>query len=233
MPPHGWRRIQALRGHDQGLKRASASAPRGRLARGCGHSPLGIMKIARRRTAMLRRARPRWRHSPRAGGGHEVAWFPTERNVPALPPRSTPASCAIGALFRLLPAALDHLRDLLVLFRHFREALLPQAFRPRPMPLRRLLARILAIVLGRHILPLFEGVARGPPSGAMCSGVWLTEPQPRASINYNRNRPCGEPSRSLFVRFSDDRRLVVLLLVFVLGSIIVIIVGGLAAAHRP
>src|SRR5258708_124847 len=39
------------------------------------------------------------------------------------------------------------------------------------------------IVLGRHILPLFGGVAAGPPSGARCSGVWLTEPQPRASIN--------------------------------------------------
>src|SRR5215831_13615263 len=24
MPPHGWRRIQAVRGHDKGLKRASA-----------------------------------------------------------------------------------------------------------------------------------------------------------------------------------------------------------------
>jgi hypothetical protein len=35
----------------------------------------------------------------------------------------------------------------------------------------------------RAPVPLFEDVARGAPSGAMCSGVWLTEPQPRASIN--------------------------------------------------
>jgi hypothetical protein len=35
----------------------------------------------------------------------------------------------------LLPPALDCLRDLLVLFRHLREAVLPQAFRASPVPL--------------------------------------------------------------------------------------------------
>jgi len=41
------------------------AAPR----RGCGRSPLDIMRIARRRTATRRRARPRWRHSRRAAAG--------------------------------------------------------------------------------------------------------------------------------------------------------------------
>jgi hypothetical protein len=31
----------------------------------------GTMRIAPRRTAMRRRARPRWQHSPRAGGGND------------------------------------------------------------------------------------------------------------------------------------------------------------------
>ena len=59
------------------------------------------------------------------------------------------------ALFRLLllPPALDRLRDLLVLFRHLREAVLPQAFRASPVPFWRLLAALLAIVLGGHRLP--------------------------------------------------------------------------------
>jgi len=41
--------------------------------RGCGHWRSGTMKIARRRTAMLQRARPRWRRLPRAGGGYDTA----------------------------------------------------------------------------------------------------------------------------------------------------------------
>jgi hypothetical protein len=45
---------------------------------------------------------------------------------------------------RLLPPALDHLRDLLVLFRRLREAVLPQAFRPGPVPFRCRLGIILA-----------------------------------------------------------------------------------------
>jgi hypothetical protein len=58
------------------------------------------------------------------------------------------------ALFRLLllPPALDRPCDLLVLLGHLREAVLPQALGPGPMPLRLLLSRLLAIVLGRHIL---------------------------------------------------------------------------------
>jgi hypothetical protein len=57
-------------------------------------------------------------------------------------------------LFRLLPpAALDRSGELLVLFRHLREAVRPQAFRASPVPFWRLLAALLAIVLGRHRLP--------------------------------------------------------------------------------
>jgi tetratricopeptide (TPR) repeat protein len=42
--------------------------------RGCGRWPFGITKIARRCTATSRRSRPRWRRSPRAGGGNRKAW---------------------------------------------------------------------------------------------------------------------------------------------------------------
>src|SRR5262245_3490533 len=38
---------------------------------GCGRWHSGTMTVVTRRTAMLRRARPRWRHSQRAGGGSE------------------------------------------------------------------------------------------------------------------------------------------------------------------
>jgi hypothetical protein len=48
------------------------------------------------------------------------------------------------ALFGLLLLpALDRLRELLVLLRHLREAVLPELLRPGPVPLRRLLARLL------------------------------------------------------------------------------------------
>src|SRR5439155_23320234 len=58
------------------------------------------------------------------------------------------------ALFSLLLLpALDRLRELLVLLRHLREAVLPELLRPGPVPLRRFLARLLEIVLGRHRLP--------------------------------------------------------------------------------
>src|SRR5262249_11937446 len=58
------------------------------------------------------------------------------------------------ALFRLLlpPPPLDLLRELLVLFRHLHEAMLPQALRPGPVSLRRLIASLLGIILGRHQL---------------------------------------------------------------------------------
>jgi hypothetical protein len=42
-----------------------------RFAVGCGRSPLGITKTARRRTATSRRARPRWPRSPGVGGGSD------------------------------------------------------------------------------------------------------------------------------------------------------------------
>src|SRR5262249_4056967 len=38
---------------------------------GCGRWHSGTMRVVTRRAAMLRRARPRWRHSQRAGGGSE------------------------------------------------------------------------------------------------------------------------------------------------------------------
>jgi hypothetical protein len=65
-------------------------------------------------------------------------------------PRSPPT------LFRLLlpPSALDCLRELFVLFRHLREVVLPQAFRPSSVPIRRLhgsiLVQLLGAVVGRH-----------------------------------------------------------------------------------
>jgi hypothetical protein len=52
------------------LSAASYAQPQRRSERhGCGRSPLGIMRIARRRTATRRRARQRWLRSSRAGGG--------------------------------------------------------------------------------------------------------------------------------------------------------------------
>jgi hypothetical protein len=78
----------------------------------------------------------------------------SERGEPRSPP----------TLFRLLlpPSALDCLRELFVLFRHLREVL-PQAFRPSPVPIRRLhgsiLVQLLGAVVGRHFPPL-ENVAR-------------------------------------------------------------------------
>ena len=63
-------------------------------------------------------------------------------------------------LFRLLLAAFDRLPDLLVLLGHLCEAVLLQTLRSRPVPFRRLLARFLRLVLGRHRLP-FEKVGAG------------------------------------------------------------------------
>jgi hypothetical protein len=80
-----------------------------------------------------------------------------------------------SALLRLLlllpPPVLDHPSDLLVLVRHLPIAVLPQLLSPRPMPRRRLLAALLAIVIARHALVRFEGVARGVPNGSARRGV--------------------------------------------------------------
>ena len=92
----------------------------------------------------------------------------------------TPAG---GTLFGLLlPPALDRLRNLLVLFRHLREAALPQALRSRPVPLRRLpeiiLARLLGLVLGRHVLlsRMWRGANR-----AKAARQRLASPAPRST----------------------------------------------------
>src|ERR1700730_763313 len=69
-------------------------------------------------------------------------------------------------LCRLLPAAFDRLRDLLLLLGHLCEAVLSHTLRPRPVPFRRLLARFLRLVLGRHRLPSRGGRRGNPPSGA-------------------------------------------------------------------
>jgi hypothetical protein len=70
----------------------------------------------------------------------------------------------------LLSPALDHLRDLLVLFRHLREAILPQAFRPTPVSLGRLhgsiLVQLLGAVIGRHFPPSPECGSTGRTCGA-------------------------------------------------------------------
>src|ERR1700758_768968 len=42
------------------------------MRRGCGRWPSGIMRIARRRTAMRQRAGPRWPRSRRASGENNV-----------------------------------------------------------------------------------------------------------------------------------------------------------------
>src|SRR5262247_1372424 len=79
----------------------------------------------------------------------------------------------VGALFRLLlPRPLDGLRDLFVLLRHPREAVLPQASCPGSMPLRCSLGLILAQllgVLGRHVRPLEE--RRGASRAGLCSAT--------------------------------------------------------------
>ena len=74
------------------------------------------------------------------------------RRPPGRSERGKP--CSPPPLFRLLlpPSALDCLRELFVLFRHLREAVLPQAFRASPVPFWRLLPALLAIVFGRHRL---------------------------------------------------------------------------------
>jgi hypothetical protein len=40
--------------------------------RGCGRSPLGIMRIARRRMVTRPHERPRWQRLLRVGGGSET-----------------------------------------------------------------------------------------------------------------------------------------------------------------
>ena len=73
-------------------------------------------------------------------------------------------------LFRGHSRALDHLRDLLVLLRHLREAVFPQAFRPRPVPLRRrlriILAQLLGLVLARHFASLRSGAGHAERASA-------------------------------------------------------------------
>src|ERR1700730_6708874 len=74
-------------------------------------------------------------------------------------------------LFRLLPAAFDRLRDLLVLLGHLCEAVFSQTLRPRSVPFRRLLARFLRLVLGRHRLPFREGGAGARRAGRKVLGI--------------------------------------------------------------
>jgi hypothetical protein len=57
--------------------KANAAPVGGR--RGCGRYPSATTKTARRRTAMSRRARPRWRRSQRPGGGSDRARSPRHR----------------------------------------------------------------------------------------------------------------------------------------------------------
>ena len=46
---------------------------------GCGPWLSGTMRVVTRRTAMLRRAKPRWRHSRRAGEGTSYTCTETHR----------------------------------------------------------------------------------------------------------------------------------------------------------
>src|SRR5262249_34075298 len=52
-------------------RRRCRGRPHPKARRGCGRWPLGIMRIARRRKATKRRARPRWRRLRKAGGGND------------------------------------------------------------------------------------------------------------------------------------------------------------------
>jgi len=57
------------------LSAASSTLPHRQWdRRGCGRLALAITRIARRLTATRRRARPRWRGSPKAGGGNDLGW---------------------------------------------------------------------------------------------------------------------------------------------------------------
>jgi hypothetical protein len=62
------RRLRRARRRRRGRSHHEVSR-RARERRGCGHWPLGSTRTARPRTATRRPARPRWRRSPRVGGG--------------------------------------------------------------------------------------------------------------------------------------------------------------------
>jgi hypothetical protein len=80
-------------------------------------------------------------------------------------------------LFRLpLLAALDRSRDLLVVFRHLREAVRPQALRSGPVPFRRFLAALLGLVLLRHLYPSLRVWREAGRAGCPLRG--LPEPAP-------------------------------------------------------
>src|SRR5262245_50758561 len=76
-------------------------APRQSARPGCGLSPSGTTKTARRRTATRRRARLRWRRLLRAGGGNRAA-LPLARPlasfqaVGAISPEKRAAGCSPG-----------------------------------------------------------------------------------------------------------------------------------------
>src|SRR5258708_30061522 len=90
-------------------------------------------------------------------------------------------------LFRLLPAAFERPRDLLVPLGHLCKAVLSQTPRPHPVPLWRLLAALLAIVLGRHRLPpRGSGGAGCVPSGRSLGGAL-----PRLSAHENAAQGMG------------------------------------------
>jgi hypothetical protein len=95
-----------------------------------------------------------------------------------------------GRLFHLLlPPAFERLCDLFVLFGHLGEAVLPQALRARPVLLRCLpeiiLARLLGLVLGRHLL--LSRMWHGANRAGLCSATaGLAGPAP-PSVYTARN----------------------------------------------
>src|SRR5262245_31594775 len=64
--------------------------------RGCGRWPSDSTKIEHRRTAIARRARPPWRHSPRVGGGSRPLDDTGSRARIRLPQRSSERLRKIG-----------------------------------------------------------------------------------------------------------------------------------------
>src|SRR5262249_37664370 len=111
---------------------ALSSSARTETAR-CGES---LIAAAHRTRACW--ARSRWPREklPQPGPMDSAAHDEANHRSPRPPGRSERGKpCSPPPLFRLLlpPSALDCLRELFVLFRHLREAVLPQAFRPSPV----------------------------------------------------------------------------------------------------
>src|SRR5262245_43151387 len=107
------------------------------------------------------------------------------------------ASSVVSPVGTISSAAVAPARDLFVLLRHLREAVLPQAFCPGAMPLGRGLGLILAQLLGilrRHVRPLEE--RRGASRAGLCSATaGLAGPAPLSVYTLTGVRSWPDPLR--------------------------------------